>query len=676
MKANREDPEGRARSRSGPVLVIGPLQSGKTTLFARLCGERFPDMAMPMTSVEATSGFLVRAKRHALWDRLRGRRFPGGRSGGAELLDTPGTATLFPEGQDESIARDALLDRGPRAILVVADARNLRRSLALVAHAAEFELPLVVAVNMEDEAWRRGVSIDSGLLESAIGADVVLTSATAGAGVDALAARLRDPRVPRRLAAFPRQIERSIERLVGALGGSGEATRGLATLLLAKDEAALRHVAATHGEEALERTLAILEEEAAPGAGNPPQLAVTEALHAAAGGLAAQVVSHSRGGWRALDAFGRAAHHPILGVLIAALVVSAAYLWIGSLGATRVVDWLSAHVFEGWLNPLATRWAAHLPWPIVRDALVDPEFGLVPTGVSLAFGLVMPVLAFFYFAFNILIDSGYLPRLSVLFDRVFRLIGLNGKGILPLTMGFSCVTMALITTRVLDTKRERIIASLLLMLGTPCAPLLAMMLVILGQMPVSAAATVFGVIVTQTALAGFAAGRLLEGRPADFILAIPPMRRPRLRRALARTFRQTYHFMKEAVPLFLLASLVVFAVNRFGALAALERAAHPVVNGLLGLPDEAIRVFMKTLIRRESGAAELELAHGGFDGVQLVVTMLVMSFLMPCVNSAIVLVKERGVPTAFAMIGLVSIYALAVGAAVNAACRALGVTFS
>lgn len=656
-----------------PVLVVGPLQSGKTTLFARLCGERFPDMAMPITSTAASSGALRRWKSRALLERLRGRGAP---SGGVELVDTPGTAALFPEGEDEAVARDALLERDPRAILVVADARNLRRSLALVAHTAEFGIPLVVAVNMEDEAWKRGVVVDAALLEHELGADVVLTSATSGAGVAAVAARLESPRVPRRIAAFPKRIERAIGRIVEALGGGERASRGLATLLLAKDEAALARVRRELGDEALARVSRIVEEEAASGPGLPPQVAVTEALHAAAGGLAARVVSGARGGRRFLDALGRAAYHPVLGILIAAAVVAAAYLWIGSLGATLVVDFLSERVFRGWLDPLAASWAAHLPWPLVRDALVDPEFGLVPAGVSLAFGLVMPVLFFFYFAFNLLVDSGYLPRLSVLFDRVFRVVGLNGKGILPLTMGFSCVTMALITTRVLDTKRERVIASLLLMLGTPCAPLLAMMLVILGPMPATAAATVFGVIVTQTLLVGFVSGRLLRGRAADFILEIPPMRRPRLRRAAARTLRQTYHFMREAVPLFLLASLVVFSVNRLGGLGALERAAHPVVHGLLGLPDEAVRVFVKTLIRRESGAAELELARGAFDGVQLVVTMLVMSFLMPCVNAAIVLVKERGLPAALAMLAVVSIYALGVGAAVNAACRALGATFA
>jgi ferrous iron transport protein B len=654
------------------VLLVGPLQSGKTTLFSRLCGERFPEIAVPSTSIALTRGALAQSGGRFGLGRLLRRGAAGAAAG--ELIDTPGAAALFSEGEDEVVARGALLELAPRAIIVVADARDVKRSLALFAHVAEFGVPIVMAINMEDEAWRRRVAIDAGLLESLVGAPVVITSAASGAGVDALLAAIERAAVPPRIAAFPRPVERGIERVLAAIGAPG-ATRGLATLLLARDEAALRHVGAAFGEAARDRVTAALEGSAAERSGLPPEVEMTEALHAAAGRLAVQAVSRAEGGGRALDAFGRVAHHPLLGLVIAAAVVGAAYLWVGELGATRVADWLRARVFEGLVNPAAERIAAHLPWPLVRDALVDPDFGLVPTGLALAFGLVMPVLFFFYFFFNLLLDSGYLARLSILFDRVFRVVGLNGKGIIPLTMGFSCVTMALITTRMLDTKRERIIASFLLMLGTPCAPLLAMMLVILSPMPASAAATVFGVIVAQTFAAGWAASRLLGGQAADFIMEIPPMRRPRLGSVLLRTARQTYHFMKEALPLFLLASLVVFTVDRLGGLALLERAAHPLVNGVLGLPDGAVRVFVKTLIRRESGAAELVLARGNFDNVQLVVTMLVMSFLMPCVNSAIVLVKERGPVTALAMIAVVCVYAVAVGAALNAACRALGVTF-
>ena len=141
--------------------------------------------------------------------------------------------------------------------------------------------------------------------------------------------------------------------------------------------------------------------------------------------------------------------------------------------------------------------------------IIDPDFGILPTGVFLALGLVMPVLFCFYLIFGILESSGYLPRLSILLDKVFRKMGLNGKGVIPLVMGFSCVTMAILTTRLLDKKKEKNIATFLLLLGMPCAPLIAVMFIILDKMPFSATLTIFGIIFTQTFIAGFAANKIL-----------------------------------------------------------------------------------------------------------------------------------------------------------------------
>jgi ferrous iron transport protein B len=449
----------------------------------------------------------------------------------------------------------------------------------------------------------------------------------------------------------------------------------VAGLLLARDDGAEKLVSSVLDRDRRD-AVARLVEGAIDARTIPPEVALTEALHQVAGKLADQITSRSGSRGQLFDAIGRLTHHPVIGLGIAAVVVTAMYAWVGALGATLVVDWLSANVFEGWLTPGAERLAAHLPWTVARDVLVDPDFGLIPTGLFLAFGLVMPVLFFFYFAFNILTASGYLPRLSVLLDRILRMVGLNGKGILPLAMAFSCITMALITVRMLDTRKERVIASFLMLLGIPCAPLLAAMLVVLGRMPASASLLVFGFIAVQVLAAGALANKILRGRSSDFIMEIPPMRLPRVSRVLRQTVRQTYYFMKEAVPLFLIASFVLFVFDRVGGLDLLARISHPVVDGLLGLPDESVQVFIKTMIRREAGAAELEHVRGAFDNVQLVITLLVMTFLTPCINAIIVLVKERGLAMAAGLVVAVSFYALTVGAVLGGVLRLLGVTFT
>jgi ferrous iron transport protein B len=291
--------------------------------------------------------------------------------------------------------------------------------------------------------------------------------------------------------------------------------------------------------------------------------------------------------------------------------------------------------------------------------------------------VVLPVLLTFYLFFGVLEDSGYMPRLSILLDRLFRKMGMNGKGVLPLIMGFSCITMAILTTRMLDTKKEKIIATLLLIMGIPCAPLLAVMFVVFSKVHWSAMFIVFGIIALQILIVGMIANRLVPGRRGDFIIEVPPIRIPGILLVLRRAFLRTYHFMVEAVPVFLGATAILFVFDRLGGLDLVRYMARPVVSGLLGLPEQGTEVLIMTVIRREAGAALLDQfhGHGFFNGAQTVVTLLVMTFLMPCVNAIIVIIKERGVRTALSIMAFVIPYAVLVGTVINLIFRLLNVTF-
>jgi ferrous iron transport protein B len=361
---------------------------------------------------------------------------------------------------------------------------------------------------------------------------------------------------------------------------------------------------------------------------------------------------------------------------IAALVVFLMYLFVGQFGAQTLVGLFEGKLFGEWITPTTERLLAWIPSQFVIDAFIG-EFGLVSVGLTLAFGVVVPVLVTFFFAFGILEDSGYLPRLSILLDRALRKIALNGKGILPLVLGFSCITMAILTTRMLETKRERFIATTLLVLGVPCAPLLAVMLVLLPAMSIWATVTVFGVITTQIIVVGFILGKVLPGRRSDFILELPPIRVPKFRNLVKKTLWRIWWFTKEAVPLFLLATFILFLLEKFGGLAFLERVAKPVITGFLGLPPEGVQIAIMTLIRRESGAALLKQFSdsGLFDSVHVVVSLLLLTFLSPCVNAVLVMLKERGVKGTLSIMVFVTSYALVVGATLSWICRTFGVSF-
>jgi ferrous iron transport protein B len=218
---------------------------------------------------------------------------------------------------------------------------------------------------------------------------------------------------------------------------------------------------------------------------------------------------------------------------------------------------------------------------------------------------------------------------------------------------------------------------MLLILGLPCAPLLAVMLVLLGGMSPWASLVVFGVILAQIIIVGTVLSRMLPGGNSDFILELPPIRVPGIWNLVKKTGWRIWWFSKEALPLFLTATFILFLLDKAGALDLLQRMGKPVVTGILGLPSESIQVMIMTLIRRESGAALLKQFSdaGMFDNVQVVVTLLVLTFLSPCVNAVLVMLKERGTRDTLAIMAFVTPYAIVVGAVVNLVCRALGVTF-
>ncbi len=352
------------------------------------------------------------------------------------------------------------------------------------------------------------------------------------------------------------------------------------------------------------------------------------------------------------------------------------YRFVGSFGARFLVDQVNSKLFAHYVLPRISSLVSFIPSEFVRDMLMNRDFGIFPTGVFLALGLVTPVLFCFYIAFGVLEDSGYMSRLAILMDRVFQKMGLNGKGIIPLTMGFSCVTMAILSTRILDTEKEKNIMCFLLLLGMPCAPLLAVMLVILGTMSIWATVLIFGLIFVQLFIAGYFSNKIFFGDRSPLIMEIQPIRFPRASQVFKTSVGKTYYFIKEALPVFILASMAVFFFERIGGLAVLERVLKPVVSGFLGLPEQSVQVFIKTMIRRESGAAEIEHLMGIYDHVQLVVNLLVMAFLSPCINAILVLIKERGLKTASSLLVGVMIYALLIGSVVNHVCRFFGVTFT
>jgi ferrous iron transport protein B len=298
-------------------------------------------------------------------------------------------------------------------------------------------------------------------------------------------------------------------------------------------------------------------------------------------------------------------------------------------------------------------------------------------GMTYAIAIVLPVVATFFLVFGFLEDSGYIPRLAIFSDRIFRAMGLNGKAVLPMVLGLGCDTMATMTTRVLGTPKERLIAVLLLALGVPCSAQLATILGILGGISFAALITLFGVVLLQMFIVGFLAARALPGERSEFIMELPPLRWPQMRNIVRKTVIRVRWYLGEAVPLFLLGTGLLFVLSRTGGLTFVTRMAEPLVSGLLGLPPQAAGVFVMGFLRRDYGAAGLfQLAHAGqLDAVQAVVALTVMTLFVPCVANFLMMVKEQRLRPALAILGVVTVIAIGTGAVLNLVLRGLHVTF-
>jgi len=401
-------------------------------------------------------------------------------------------------------------------------------------------------------------------------------------------------------------------------------------------------------------------------------------------GVAAAGVGLAR--WPSMrTAFGRWACHPRAGLAVLFVVLYVIYRFVGAFAAGTAVDFLESTVFGGYLNPMAARAvervaaaAARLgPAPSVagafmRDLLVGP-YGLLTVAVTYAFAIILPIVSAFFLSFSLLEDSGYLPRLAIVVNRVFRGMGLNGKAVLPMVLGLGCDTMATLTARIMETRKERLVVTLLLALGVPCSAQLGLILGLFGALP-AWAPLVWGATVVAVLLAvGFLAAQIVPGDTSDLILELPPIRRPHLQNIVLKTAARLEWYVREAVPIFVLGTFVLFLLDRLGILGLLVRAGDPAVVGLLHLPARTAEAFLVGFFRRDYGAAGIYalFQQGELSPVQAVVALVTITLFVPCVANFFMIVKEHGLRTALAMSAFIFPFAFLVGGGVNAVLRSM-----
>jgi ferrous iron transport protein B len=640
------------------VVLLGNPNVGKSVLFSLLTGKYVTVSNYPGTTVEVSRGTV----------HLSGRRHT--------VVDTPGVNTLVPMSEDERVTRDILLVERHRVVLQVGDTKNLNRALLMTLQIAEMELPFVLCLNMRDEASQRGMRVDSRRLSEILGVDVVPTVAVRREGIGALLTAVGSPRLSTWRMRYDPEIEARVEQITALLPEASISRRSLALMILAGDDSLGEWLRARLSESVLEQ-IDVLKRDLQRAYSLPLVAIINRQRQREADRLAGAV---RQGTLRQRRALGRVLDsvtlHPILGIPVLAGVLYLMYLFVGVLGAGMAVDFLEGIVFGQYVNPWVTGLAESvLPWTWLRDLFVG-RYGLITMACTYAIALIFPIVTTFFLAFGILEDSGYLPRLAILLNRFFKVMGLNGKAVLPMVLGLGCDTMATLTTRILETKKERTIAILLLALGVPCSAQLTVTLAMLAGRSWWATAIWLSVVLGAILLVGFLSSRILRGRGSDFILEIPPLRIPTLSNILTKTVARVEWYLKEAVPLFLLGTFILYLADALGLLIYVERAVAPVVRGVLGLPETAAGVFLLGFLRRDFGAAGLfQMADAGLlDPISVVVALVTITLFIPCIANFFMIVKEKSWPTALAIAAFVFPFAILVGGGLNWVLRTIGAT--
>lgn len=629
---------------------------GKSVLFNRLTGAYVVVSNYPGTSVAVTRGH------GTLGDR------------DIDVVDTPGAYALIPGTEEERVTQDVVLDGDADVFVHVLDAKNLPRGLPFTLQLMECGRPLVLALNMMDELDELGVEVDIDTLQDRLGIPVVPMVAIKGKGLAELADAVEEaldrpaPTTPH----YPNGVGQAVTAVRDALAGSYPIDRSaMATLALQKDVGALERIRETEGD----RGGAVLQaaETAAAGLGGPAIYRVSfERQHVARELLEDVLWSTSVARPRFGETLGRWLARPLTGLPILAVVLwLGLYQFVGVFGAGTLVDLIEGPLFEERLNPLLETFFGGIPWAWFRDLWVG-EYGMLTLGMRYAVAIILPVVGSFFLFFSVLEDSGYFPRLALLVDRSFKRIGLSGRAVIPIVLGFACDTMATMVTRTLETKRERVLSTLLLALAIPCSAQLGVILAILSGQPLALAVWALSLLGTFMVV-GWLSAQLLPGEAASFHMELPPMRMPRVGNVLLKTYSRMQWYFLEVLPLFLLASVMLWALDVTGLIRWVIAGLTPVVS-LLGLPAETSTVFLFGFFRRDYGAAGLfDLNQAGtLDVVQLTVAAVTLTLFVPCIAQFLMMIKERGWKTAVGMFAFVTPVAFGAGYVLNIVLRGLG----
>ncbi|MDP3066602.1 MAG: ferrous iron transporter B [Methanobacteriaceae archaeon] len=521
----------------------------------------------------------------------------------AELIDVPGTYSLESTSPAEEVAHKMFQEENPELLVIVTDATNLERNLFLTLQLLEKKLPSLVVLNMWDCAQRRGVHLDWIKLSEEIGVPVIPLTAVTGEGLKCLTQTMED----------------AIQK--------PESFR------------------------------------------SPVPVMTDEKRWACIGRIISRTQKIEHHHPTLLEKLEKASVHPVYGLIIAILVIYLTLQVVVGMGEF-LIEYLFDPLYYNYYGPFITQLVSGFaPSGIINEILIgngyeySTSFGLLTTGVYVEFAVVLPYILSFYLILGILEDLGYLPRLAVLIDSLMHKLGLHGFSIIPIILGLGCNFPAVLSTRILEGRREKFIATALIAISVPCMAQTAVIIGLLGPYGLNYIAVVYGTLIAIFISMGLLLNRLMPGESPEIFVEIPPYRVPHLKTLLQKTWNRVKGFMIEAVPFVFLGLLAINILYLVGVMEYLTWILSPVLSTLLGLPSDAIGALIMGFLRKDLATAML--APLNLTAQQLTVSSTFLAVSFPCIATFAVLVKELGVKDLLKVLIIMVLVALLAGSLLN-----------
>jgi ferrous iron transport protein B len=516
------------------------------------------------------------------------------------LIDVPGAYTIEPTNEAEEVAK-RIIEEGADIVVVTLDATALERNLNLALQVLAMGFPSIIALNMVDEARHEGINIDIETLEKELGIPVIGTVAVIGKGIKELISRLQ------------------------------EARPGISV----------------PAEERWSRIGDIIR--------------------------AVQTIEHRHHTIK--DRIEDLSVHPGWGALLGVFAVVGSFMAVRFLGE-GLIDYALDPIFDRvfmpffeWLGPMLGGEGSFIFRTLIGtlfDGEIDPElsFGLLTTGLYVPLVMVLPYVAAFYTVLSFLEDVGYLPRFAVLFDAMLHRVGLHGFAIVPNLLGLGCNVPGIMATRILDSPRERFIASTLISVAIPCAGLQAMIIGALGDLGGHYVLAVYGTLLASWVILGRILHKLLPGYSPELIVEIPPYRMPSFRDIFLKLWFRIKGFLIEAIPLVLVGVFVANLLSASAFMGTISNFLSPLFRGLLGLPPETAGPILLGFLRKDIAVGML--LPMGLNPGQMVVAVVTLAMTFPCIATFIVLWRELGLKDMLRSVGIMLLAALTAGGVLNA----------